>query len=77
MKSSAVLQSWRKGDRVCQEEMVQALTGKDPELVEDQGVALVQVEWVETAPGQVPAGIVCVPVVEQRFLTRQAFLAIT
>ena len=31
----------------------------------------------ETAPAQVPVGIVCVLVVEQRFLTRQAFLAMT
>jgi hypothetical protein len=34
-------------------------------------------EWVETALAQVPAGIVCVLVVGQRFLTRQASLAIT
>jgi hypothetical protein len=37
----------------------------------------VEVEWVETAPAQVPVGIACVLAVEQRFLTRQAFLAIT
>jgi hypothetical protein len=31
--------------------------------------------WVETALAQVPVEIACVLVVEQRFLTRQAFLA--
>ena len=43
----------------------------------DWGAAGVGAEWVETAPGQAPAVIACVLVVEQRFLTRQAFLAIT
>jgi len=49
--------------------------GKVRELAGDWGVA--GAEWVETALAQVPMGIACVLVVEQRFLTRQAFLAIT
>ena len=35
-----------------------------------EGVVLVGVEWVETALVQVPVGIACVLVVEQRLLTR-------
>jgi hypothetical protein len=38
---------------------------------------LAGVGWVGTALVQVPAGIACVLVAEQRFLIRQAFLAIT
>jgi hypothetical protein len=55
--------------------MAQALTGKVRELAGDWGAAVVEAEWVETAPAQVPVRIVCVPVVEQGFPTRQAFLA--
>jgi len=40
-----------------------------------EGVVLVGVEWVETALAKVPVGIVCVRVVEQRLLTKRAFLA--
>jgi hypothetical protein len=49
--------------------------GKVRELAGDWGVVRVGVEWVETALAQVPVEIACVLVVEQRFLTRQAFLA--
>jgi hypothetical protein len=38
-------------------------------------VVVVEAEWVGTALGQVPAGTVYAPVVEQRFLIRQVFLA--
>jgi hypothetical protein len=55
--------------------MAQALTGKVRELAGDWGAAVIEAEWVATAPAQVPVGIVCVPVVEQGFPTRQAFLA--
>jgi hypothetical protein len=34
----------------------------------------VEAEWVETALGQVPVGIVCVLLVGQRLLTRRALL---
>jgi len=57
--------------------MAQALMDKVRAPARDWGAAGVEVEWVETAPAQVPVGIACVLVVEQRFLTRQAFLAIT
>jgi hypothetical protein len=65
------------GGELCLEEMAQALMGKVRALAGDWGVVGVEVEWVETAPAQVPVGIACVLAVEQRFLTRQAFLAIT
>ncbi len=55
--------------------MARALTGKVLELAGGWDVAGVEAEWVGTAPGQVPAGTVYALVVEQRFLTRQVFLA--
>ncbi len=63
------------GGELCLEEMVRAHMDKDREPAGDWGAVGVEVEWVETAPAQVPVGIACVLVVEQRFLTRQAFLA--
>jgi hypothetical protein len=51
--------------------------GKVRERVGDWGVVEVGAEWVETALAQVPVGIACVLAVEQRFPTRQAFLAMT
>ena len=51
--------------------------GKVRVLVGDWDVVEVGVEWAETAPAQVPQGIAYVLAVEQRFLTRQAFLAMT
>jgi hypothetical protein len=51
--------------------------GKVREQVGDWGVVEVGAEWVETALAQVPRGIVCVLLAGQRFLTRQAFLAMT
>jgi hypothetical protein len=38
-------------------------------------VVAVEAEWVGIALGQVPAGAVYAPIVEQRFLIRQVFLA--
>jgi hypothetical protein len=63
------------GGELCLEEMAQALMGKVWELAGDWGVA--GAEWVETALGRGPAGIACVLAAEQRFHTRQAFLAMT
>jgi hypothetical protein len=57
--------------------MAQALMGKVREQVGDWDVVEVEAAWVETALAQVPQGIACVLAVEQRFLTRQAFLVIT
>ena len=51
--------------------------GKVRELAGDWDVAGVEGEWVGIALAQVPVGIAFVLVVGQRFLTRQAFLAIT
>jgi len=47
---------------------------KVQELAGDWDVVEVGAEWVETAPAQVPVGIVCVLLVGQRFLTRRALL---
>jgi hypothetical protein len=59
--------------------MVQDLLGKVQEQVEEWvwGVVLVGEGWVETALGQVPVEVASAPVAEQRFLIRQALLAIT
>ena len=65
------------GGGLCLEEMAQALMGKVRELAGDWDVVGVEAEWVETALAQVPVGIACALVVEQRFPTKQAFLAIT
>ena len=51
--------------------------GKVREVARDWDVAGVEGEWVETAPAQVPVGIACALVVEQRSLTKQAFPAMT
>jgi hypothetical protein len=53
--------------------------GKVQEQAEEWGVARGEEweGWVETAPAQVPVEIACVLVVEQRFLTRQAFPVMT
>jgi hypothetical protein len=51
--------------------------GKVRELAGDWDVVGVEAEWVETALAQVPVGIACALAVEQRFPTRQAFLAMT
>ena len=51
--------------------------GKVRELAGGYDAAGAGAEWMETALAQVPVGIVCVLVVEQRFLTGQAFLAMT
>jgi hypothetical protein len=58
------------GGELCLEEMAQALMGKVRELAGAWDVVQVGAEWVETALAQVPVGIACVLVVEQRFLTR-------
>jgi len=55
--------------------MVQALMGKVRELAGARDVVEVGAEWAGTALAQVPPGIVCVLLAGQRFLTRQAFLA--
>ena len=65
------------GGELYLEEMAQALMGKVRELAGDWDVAGVEGEWVGIALAQVPAGIACALVVEQRFLTRQAFPAMT
>jgi hypothetical protein len=65
------------GGELCLEETAQALMGKVQVLAGDWDVVEVGAEWVETAPAQVPVGIVYVLLVGQRFLIRQAFLAMT
>jgi hypothetical protein len=55
--------------------MVQALMDRVQALAGGWDVVVVEAEWVGTALGQVPAGTVYAPVVEQRFLIRQVFLA--
>jgi hypothetical protein len=65
------------GGELCLEETAQALMGKVRELAGAWDVVGVGAEWVETAPVQVPPGIVFVLLVGQRFLTRQAFLVMT
>jgi hypothetical protein len=52
---------------------------KDQEQVEEWvwGVVLVEAGWEETALGQVPAEAAFAPVVEQKFLTKQAPPAMT
>ena len=54
-----------------------APTGRVWELAEDQDAVGVEAEWVGIVRGQVPAGTVYALAVEQRFFTRQAFLAMT
>jgi hypothetical protein len=57
--------------------MAQALLAKDQEQEGESGVVREREwgGWVETALGRGPAEIVCVPVVGQRFLTKQVLLA--
>jgi hypothetical protein len=57
--------------------MARDLMGKVLELVEGWDVVAVEAEWAETALEQVPPVIACALVVEQRLLTRRAFLAMT
>lgn len=49
--------------------------GKARALAGDWDGVVVEAKWVETALGQVPAGIVCAPVAGQGFPTRQALPA--
>ena len=65
------------GGELCLEEMAQVLMGKVRELAGGYDAAGAGAEWMETALAQVPVGTVCVLVVEQRFLTGQAFPAMT
>ena len=59
--------------------MAQVLLVRDREREEGWGVVWggAWAGWEEVALGQVPAGIVCAPVVEQEFLIRQVLPATT